>query len=80
MSSIRHADFRLIQELVEFIRGAGYVLDFSDVPFLEFFEDELNINIEDPIYAVNGRSKGKRLRTFLEIVDNDTAIRVLTAL
>ncbi|EZP66269.1 MULTISPECIES: restriction endonuclease [Sphingomonas] len=80
MSSINRADFRFIEELVEFIRGRGYVLDLSDATFSEFFADELNVDIDDPIYAVNGGSKGKRLRTFLSTVDDDAAARALKAL
>lgn len=56
------------------------MLDFSDVSFADFFASELNINIDDPKYAANGGSKGKRLRSFLQTCDDVTAIRVLTAL
>ena len=37
MSSLRPIDFRLVEELVEFVRGRGCVLNFSDVTFSEFF-------------------------------------------
>jgi hypothetical protein len=75
VSSISRTDFRFIEELIEFLRGRGYVLDLSDATFSEFFADELNVDLDDPVYAVNGGSKGKRLRTFLSIVDNDAAAR-----
>lgn len=80
MSSLRPIDFRFIEELVEFIRGRGYVLDFSDTTFSEFFATELDVDIDDPAYAENGGSKGKRLRCFLTKVDNPTAARALQAL
>lgn len=80
MSSLTRMDLRLIGELVEFVRGPGYVLDLSDTTFSEFFQDALNIDIDDPVYATNGGSKGKRLRTFLTTVDNETATRALKAL
>lgn len=80
ISTIRPIDLRFVDELVDFIRGKGYVLDFSDTSFSEFFEQELNVDIDDPAYARNGGSKGKRLRCFLETVDNATAVRTLTAL
>lgn len=80
ISTIRPIDLRFIDELVDFIRGKGYVLDFSDTSFSEFFEQELNVDIDDPAYAQNGGSKGKRLRCFLEKVDNATAVRTLKAL
>lgn len=80
MSSLRPIDFRLIEELVEFVRGRGYVLNFSDVTFSEFFATELDVDIDDPVYAEDGSSKGKRLRCFLRKVDNATAARALQAL
>ncbi|MER2268180.1 restriction endonuclease [Methylobacterium oxalidis] len=62
------------------MRGRGYVLDFSDPSFSEFFAAELDVDIDDPIYAENGGSKGKRLRCFLQKVDGATAARTLQAL
>lgn len=56
------------------------MLDFSDLSFSDFFASELKVNIDDPIYAVNGGSKGKRLRYFLQMCDDATAVRALTAL
>jgi hypothetical protein len=56
------------------------VLDFSDTSFANFFASELMVNIDDPKYAVNGGSKGKRLRYFLQTCDDATAARALTAL
>jgi hypothetical protein len=56
------------------------VLDFSDPSFSDFFASELKVNIDDPKYAVNGGSKGKRLRYFLQTCDDPTAVRLLAAL
>lgn len=56
------------------------MLDFSDPSFSDFFVSELKVNIDDPKYAVNGASKGKRLRYFLQTCDDATAVRALTAL
>lgn len=44
---------RLIDDL--FGMGGGYVLDFSDRTFGAFFNDELNINIDDPRYSGHAR-------------------------
>jgi hypothetical protein len=60
--------------------GSGYVLNFSDRTFSQFFAEELNCDIDDPAYAVNGRSKGKRLRCFLQSVDIQVVVRTLKAL
>jgi hypothetical protein len=80
MSSIRSIDLMFVDELVGFVRGAGYVLDFSDPSFTLFFATELDVDIDDPTYAEGGRSKGKRLRSFLLKVDNPTAVKALNAL
>jgi hypothetical protein len=42
----------------------GYVLNFSDRTFGEFFRHDVGLNIDEPRFAVNGSSKAKRLRTF----------------
>lgn len=80
ISSIRSIDLRLVDDLIDFVRGPGFVLDFSDASFSEFFASELKVSIDDPRYAVNGRSKGKRLRYFLQNCDDATALCTLTAL
>jgi hypothetical protein len=80
MSSIRSIDLLFVDELVDFVRGAGYVLDFSDPSFTLFFATELDVDIDDPTYAEGGKSKGKRLRSFLHKVDNPTAVKALNAL
>lgn len=70
----------MIDDLVDFVRGPGFVLDFSDTSFAEFFASELKVNIDDPKYSINGGSKGKRLRYFVQSCDDATAVRALTAL
>lgn len=62
------------------MRGRGYVLDFSDPSFADFFAAELDVDIDNPIYAENGGSKGKRLRCFLQKVDTASVVRTLRAL
>jgi len=47
----------------------GYVLDFSDRSFAEFFVD-FNIDIHDDKYCEQGTSKAKKLREFWKI-END---------
>ncbi|WP_338928204.1 hypothetical protein WDZ11_00055 (plasmid) [Roseomonas mucosa] len=69
-----------MEELVEFVRGRGYVLEFGDTTFSEFFASELDVDIDDPVYADLGTSKGKRLRCFLTKVDDETALKTLRAL
>jgi Restriction endonuclease len=78
MGNIRTVDMMLLDDLFEM--HGGYVLNFSDRTFARFFAEELNLDIDDPAYSKNGSSKAKRLRCFLQIVDNATAIRALKAL
>lgn len=58
----------------------GFVLNFTDRTFSRFFVEELEVNIDDPKFAAEGGSKAKRLRYFLQTVDNATAARALQAL
>jgi hypothetical protein len=78
MPNIRAVDMLFLDDLFEM--GGGYVLKFSDRTLAEFFQLELGINIDDPVYAKNGGSKGKRLRYFLQISDVATVVRTLRAL
>jgi hypothetical protein len=78
MGNIRTLDMEFLDELFEM--SGGFVLKFSDRTFREFFAEELNINIDDPIYSTQGTSKAKRLRYFLQTVDKSMAVRTLSAL
>ena len=77
MTNIRSVDMMLVDEL--FDMGSGYVLDFSDRTFAQFFAQELNVDIDDPTYSEQGHSKAKRLRCFLNKVDLPTTVRTLNA-
>src|SRR5712691_12860103 len=78
MTNIRSIDMLAIDDLFEM--SGGYVLNFSDRTFAQFFLEELNMDIDNPIYAKNGTSKAKRLRCFLQTVDKPTVVRTLNAL
>lgn len=78
MPNIRSIDMMFLDDLFEM--GSGYVLNFSNPTFTRFFADELNVDIDDPVYADNGTSKGRRLRCFLQKVDLPTVVRTLRAL
>ena len=77
MSDLTTSDFRTLEQLIECFRGRGYVLDFSDRTFAEFFEDELNVDIDNSYFHEEGTSKGKRLRFFLKQADNGLASRAI---
>lgn len=60
--------------------GGGYVCDFSDRTFAEFFEDEFRIEIYGGAYEGHGGSKAKHLRAFIEVEDAALVARVLRSL
>lgn len=78
MGTIRPLDMRLIEDL--FDMGGGYVLDFSNRTFAEFFAHELKVNIDDPRYRAEGTSKAKRLRFLLKNCEPELRIRTLLLL
>lgn len=78
MSNIRSIDMIFIEDLLDM--GGGYVLNFTDRTFAQFFAEELNVDIDNPRYAQTGGSKGKRLRCFFQTVDKPTVVRTLKAL
>ena len=78
MVKIRAIDMLFLDDL--FNMGGGYVLNFSDRTFSQFFSQELDINIDDARYALTGTSKAKRLRCFLQTVELATVVRSLKAL
>lgn len=59
--------------------AGGYVLDFSDRTYAEFFID-YRIDIDASQYRTGGDSKAKRMRTFWDIAPNLTVGKVLDGL
>lgn len=78
MAKIRAVDMRLLDDV--FDMGGGYVLDFSNRTFSEFFASEVGVNIDDHKYFMEGSSKGKRLRAFLQMEPEPLVARTLRAL
>ena len=78
MVKLKRSDMRVID--TAFQSSPGYVLDFSNRTFGEYFEDEFQIEIYDKKYAVNGTSKMDRLRTFCQIEEAFTVSKVLREL
>jgi hypothetical protein len=69
MSSLTEIEKRYFEEL--FGMRSGYVLDFSDHTFSEFFRSTVRVDIDNLKYG--GTSKGKRLRSFWE-QETDTLV------
>jgi len=78
MARIKTTDMRLLDEVFEMT--GGYVLDFSDRTFGEFFDSELSIDMDDKKYCGNGSSKGKRLRALLQLEHESLVAKTLRAL
>lgn len=78
MANFKTIEMKFLDSL--FDMGDGYVLDFSNRTLAEFFLEELSIDIEHPIFAKDGTSKARRLRTFLQTADRPTVHRALQAL
>jgi len=68
MSSLTFLDKRQLEELLGM--GGGYVLDFSNRTFQEFFKDAVKIDIYNQRYEKNGSSKANHLRAFWELEDD----------
>lgn len=75
---LRGLDYEILDYV--FDMGGGYVLDFSNRTFSEFFIGELGVNIDDSMYFDNGASKAKRLKSFLSKSGKVEVLRVLTSL
>ena len=58
----------------------GYVLDFSNFTFADFFLEEFGVDIYDDCWKIQGNSKANRLRCYLRTVDRHTALKALKAL
>ena len=75
MVALKHSEMRIIEDALDM--GGGYVLNFSDRSFAEFFDDEFSIGIYSEKYAFNGTSKAKRMRAFVVTEDEYTVAHVL---
>ncbi len=75
MSSLTTIEKRYLEDLFEM--SSGYVLDFSDSSFAEFFRTNFEIEINSDTYSFNGTSKAKRLRAVWEIEPDTIVGKVL---
>lgn len=78
MASIKESNKRILETLFE-MQG-GYVLDFSDATFQQFFWNNFKININDQKYTTYGNSKAKRLRAFWDLENNQVVGKVILEL
>ena len=78
MDQLRPVELKVVDEL--FGLSSGYVLDFTNATFDDFFRREVGVDIYDDAYAQGSGSKGKRLRAFLSVGQPRAIIRALTSL
>ena len=71
MSSINPTETRPLDQVFERPGEAGYLLDFSNRTFSEFFRDELGVDIDDEAFQQSGTSKMNRFRCFVQPVNDD---------
>lgn len=77
MASLTSIDRRILEDLLDM--GGGYVLDFSNSTYAEFFND-FGVNIYDQCYQVNGSSKAKLMRCFWKVATDQQVGFVLEGL
>jgi hypothetical protein len=75
MSSLTDIEKRYLEKILGM--GGGYVLDYTDATFAEFFERH-NIDIHSQKYQKYGTSKAKKLRAFWEQEPDAVVARVLS--
>lgn len=78
MSSLKAIEKKVFEDL--YGMASGYVLDFTNNTFAEFFRETANIDIYAPKYDFNGDSKAKRLRAFWETEPDALVGKVLAGL
>lgn len=77
MSDLTRMERRQLENL--FGMGSGYVLDFTNYTFSNFFYDH-RVNIDAKRYEEDGTSKAKRMRTFWDIDSNHVVGHVIDGL
>ncbi len=74
MSSITDVEKRYHEAILDM--GGGYVLDYTDATFGEFFRKH-QIDIHSPKYQTHGTSKAKKMRAFWEQEADKVVAKVL---
>ncbi len=75
--TVSTAELRTVESVLDM--GGGYVLDFTNRTFANFFHEH-GIDIDDPRYAEMGTSKANRLRCFLRSTPPPRSGQLLSAL
>ena len=78
MSSLTAVEKRTLERLLSM--GGGYVVNFSNRTFQEFFLDVLGLDIYDPVYDRGSGSKANRLRAFWDREPDHLVGKALSAM
>lgn len=78
MANLSMFEKELLEKLLEM--KSGYLLDFTDRTFEEFFEQELSIDIFDEKYNYRTGSKANRMRAFWKIESDEVVARCIIKL
>ena len=78
MADLSSIERRKLERLLRM--GGGYVLDFSDRTFSEFFEEHTRRDIDAAVYRERGTSKANRMRGFWVVEGNHLVGKVIQAL
>jgi len=76
-AAVTTLDLRVIESVLEM--GGGYVLDFTNQTFSDFFREH-GVDIDDERFSVDGASKANRLRCFFRTSRPPLTGRVLAGL
>jgi len=78
MNSLTHIDKQKLER--ELGMGGGYVLDFSNRTFEEFFREVVGVQIYDSQYDYGSGSKANRMRAFWRVATDKQLIRLFQGL
>lgn len=78
MANLGTNDKQILERL--FQMSGGYVLNFTDRTFAEFFRDDLGVDIFDPKYNYASGSKANRMRGFWRVADDALVSRSIQKL
>jgi len=77
MSELTSTERRRLEKFL--VMGGGYVLNFTDRTFGDFFSDH-RVEIDDEQYLSRGTSKANRMRTFWDLAPNHVVAKVTAGL
>ena len=78
MSDLNSRELRKLERLL--CMGDGYVLNFSNRTFSDFFVEFVGKDIDDDRYHMRGSSKANRMRAFWDLEPNHIVAKALTEL